>query len=44
MPYINNEQKLIEIIRHAVYNKPAEHHLETEKKSNTNRMMYQIGG
>lgn len=44
IPYVNSEQKLIEIIRCAVYNKPAEHHLDTEKKSDTNRMMYQIGG
>lgn len=43
-PYINDEQKLIDVIKNAVYNKPEEHHLETEKKSDTDRMMYQIGG
>lgn len=43
-PYINDEQKLNEVIKDAVYNKPEEHHLEIEKKSDTDRMMYQIGG
>lgn len=43
-PYLNNEQKLIDVIKNAVYNKPEEHHLETERKSDTDRMMYQIGG
>lgn len=43
-PYINDEQKLIDVLKNAVYNKPEEHHLETEKKSDTDRMMYQIGG
>jgi len=43
-PYLNDEQKLIEVIKHAVYNKPQEHHLETENKSDTDKMMFQIGG
>lgn len=43
-PYLNDSEKLIEVIHNAVYNKPEEHHLETEGKSNTERMMYQIGG
>ncbi len=43
-PYINDEKKLIDVIKDAVYNKPEEHHLETDKKSDTDRMMYQIGG
>lgn len=43
-PYIDDEQKLIEVIRNAVYNKPQEHHLETENKSDTDKMMFQIGG
>ncbi|WMJ76436.1 MULTISPECIES: GTP 3',8-cyclase MoaA [unclassified Sedimentibacter] len=43
-PYINDDQKLLEVIKTAVYNKPAEHHLETEGKSDTKRMMFQIGG
>lgn len=42
--YLNNERKLIDVIKNAVYNKPEEHHLETERKSDTDRMMYQIGG
>ena len=42
--YINDEKKLIEVIQNAVYNKPVEHHLETEGKSDTDRMMFQIGG
>lgn len=43
-PYLNDEQKLIDVIRDAVYNKPEEHHMETEGKSYTDRMMFQIGG
>ncbi len=43
-PYLNDEDKLINIIKNAVYNKPEEHHLETEGKSDTDRMMFQIGG
>ncbi|MFA9422223.1 MAG: GTP 3',8-cyclase MoaA [Sedimentibacter sp.] len=44
IPYLDDEKKISEIIRDAVFNKPAEHHLETEKKSDTDKMMYQIGG
>lgn len=43
-PFLNDESELINIIRNAVYNKPEEHHLETEGKSDTDRMMFQIGG
>jgi cyclic pyranopterin phosphate synthase len=43
-PYINNPIKLIDVIKNAVYNKPEEHHLETERRSETERMMFQIGG
>lgn len=43
-PYLNDEKKLIEVISDAVYNKPQEHHLENENKSDTDRMMFQIGG
>ena len=43
-PYLNDEQDLIEVIENTVYNKPKEHHLETEGKSNTDKMMFQIGG
>jgi len=44
MPFLDDEQKLIDVIKSAAFNKPAEHHLETERKSDTKRMMYQIGG
>lgn len=44
IPYLDDETKLIEVIKNAVYNKPEEHHLETERKSETSKMMYQIGG
>ncbi|MDD4780050.1 MAG: GTP 3',8-cyclase MoaA [Tissierellia bacterium] len=43
-PYINDENMLLKVIKNAIYNKPEEHHLETDKKSRTERMMYQIGG
>ena len=43
-PYLNDEKRLIEVIHNAVYNKPEEHHLDTEGKSDTDRMMFQIGG
>ncbi|MGB4439894.1 MAG: GTP 3',8-cyclase MoaA [Sedimentibacter sp.] len=44
IPYLDDEQELINVIKNAVFNKPAEHHLETERKSETSKMMYQIGG
>ncbi|MEL7646546.1 MAG: GTP 3',8-cyclase MoaA [Sedimentibacter sp.] len=44
LPYLDDQEKLIEVMKDAVYNKPAEHHLETEKKSHSAKMMYQIGG
>lgn len=43
-PFLNDEQKLLDAIKNAVYNKPEEHHLETEGKSETSRLMNQIGG
>lgn len=43
-PYLNDEQKLIKVIENTIYNKPEEHHLETDGKSSTCRMMFQIGG
>jgi len=43
-PYLNDEKKLIEVIEDTVYNKPEEHHLERDGKSDTARMMFQIGG
>ena len=42
--YLNDEKKLIEVIENTVYNKPEEHHLERDGKSDTDRMMFQIGG
>lgn len=43
-PYVNDDQMLMSVIEDAIYNKPDEHHLETDKKSKTHKMMYQIGG
>lgn len=43
-PYFNDDQMLRSVIEDAIYNKPDEHHLETDKKSKTHKMMYQIGG
>lgn len=42
--YVQDEKMLIKVIEDAIYNKPDEHHLETDKKSKTDRMMFQIGG
>lgn len=43
-PYVKDKKMLTNIIKNAIYNKPEEHHLEIDKKSQTSRMMYQIGG
>lgn len=43
-PYFNDEKKLKQVIEDSIYNKPDEHHLEEDKKSKTDKMMYQIGG
>lgn len=43
-PYFNDEKMLKKVIEDAIYNKPNEHHLEEDKKSQTDKMMYQIGG
>jgi len=43
-PYFHDEKKLKQVIEDAIYNKPDEHHLEEDKKSQTDKMMYQIGG
>lgn len=43
-PYINDEIKLMEALKDAIFNKPAEHHLDLDEKSESLRMMYQIGG
>lgn len=42
--YIDNEEKLINALKAAIYSKPLEHHLEKENASRSERMMYQIGG
>jgi cyclic pyranopterin phosphate synthase len=43
-PFLNDEKALMNAIKNAIYNKPEEHHLETDKMSSTDRMMFQIGG
>lgn len=43
-PYLNDEAALRRVLLQSIYEKPAEHHLETDNKSQTNRMMFQIGG
>ncbi|MBP1927140.1 cyclic pyranopterin phosphate synthase [Sedimentibacter acidaminivorans] len=43
-PYFNDEKMLKKVIEDAIYNKPDEHHLAEDKKSQTDKMMYQIGG
>ena len=43
-PFLNDNKKLIKSIKNAVYNKPEEHYLEDDGKSETDRMMHQIGG
>lgn len=43
-PYLNDEKMLKKVIEDAIYNKPDEHHLEEDKRSQTDKMMYQIGG
>lgn len=42
--YINNLEKLKYIIKNAIYEKPKEHYLDKDKKSNTDKLMNQIGG
>jgi cyclic pyranopterin phosphate synthase len=42
--YLNNEIMLTSALKDIIYNKPAEHHLDVDKKSMSHRMMYQIGG
>lgn len=41
--YLNDEEKLKNILEHAILNKPLEHNLEKEI-SKSQKMMYQIGG
>lgn len=42
--YIENEVALTAAIKNIIFNKPAEHHLEIDKESKSQKMMYQIGG
>ena len=42
--YVNNEALLTDMLKDIIYNKPSQHNLECDKKSNSNKMMYQIGG
>jgi len=42
--FINNEVMLKAALKSAIWDKPLEHHLEEEKKSRSDKMMYQIGG
>lgn len=42
--YLGNEVMLASALKNAIFSKPAEHHLETDKESRSSKMMYQIGG
>jgi len=42
--YLNNEEMLSNALKQAIFDKPLEHHLEEEKVSRSEKMMYQIGG
>ena len=42
--YLNDEEMLANVLKQAIYNKPLEHHLDDEKISRSEKMMYQIGG
>lgn len=42
--YVDNEMKLMSVLKDAIFNKPEEHHLETDNLSRSKKMMYQIGG
>lgn len=43
-PFLQDEEALYDLLKKSIYEKPKEHHLETDKKSQTFRMMFQIGG
>ena len=43
-PYLDDKVALTEVLMNSILDKPEEHHLETDNKSRTNRMMFQIGG
>lgn len=42
--YLNNEILLISRLKEAILSKPEEHKIEVNKRSETRRMMFQIGG
>lgn len=42
--YLDNQVLLTSVLKDAMYNKPSQHNLECDKKSGSNKMMYQIGG
>ncbi|MGH4139753.1 GTP 3',8-cyclase MoaA [Clostridium sp.] len=42
--YLNNEEKLTEVLKSAIYNKPLEHHLKEDSVSRSIKVMSQIGG
>lgn len=42
--YLSSEELLMTKLKSAIFNKPLEHHLEEERTSRTEKMMYQIGG
>lgn len=42
--YISDEKTLINELKSIIINKPLEHHLSEDGKSESNKMMYQIGG
>lgn len=42
--YIDDEILFEEILKEAIYNKPSQHSMELDRRSNSNKMMYQIGG
>ncbi|WP_186429153.1 GTP 3',8-cyclase MoaA [Clostridium sp. BSD9I1] len=44
MPYLDNEKELLSRIGYSIMEKPKEHHIEEVHKTNTHRMMFQIGG
>ncbi|MGE5628968.1 MAG: GTP 3',8-cyclase MoaA [Solirubrobacterales bacterium] len=43
-PFLENEVQLISELKSIIYNKPDEHSLEHDKKSNSKKKMYEIGG
>ncbi len=43
-PFLDDEEALYNLLKKSIYEKPEEHHLDKDKKSQTGRMMFQIGG